>query len=346
MRFSLSSLVVVSALAAATPAFGQALSAQDEAQQRFQTGLKYYDQRDFESARLAFTQAYAVIQKPSILQNLAFSELYSNHPLEAVNHFDQYMKDPSVTADQKARAKRGLDEAMKKTGHYQVKLTPDSSLTVDGKAPPALPPSLVHVMPGSHVLESKLGAKSRNATQEAKAGETVNVDLTLDAVPAVVPPPPPPPAGASPPAPVTEPPHEAGYTESFWGWRSITGLAAVAAGAVFIGLSFSASSDESADEDKVSGLNKQLGTDRSACYGSSNALCTQRSEALQSRNDDSARAVTFRVVGIPLAVVGAGLVASAIIKPHRYEKSRTGFLEHLTPITGPKQAGFLFTSEF
>ena len=115
-RLRFASLFLFAALATSTPApaFAQGLSAQEEASARFQTGLKYYDAHDFESARLAFTQAYAVLQKPSILLNLALSELYSNHPVAAIGHFEQYIADASTPPDKRAKAKKHLEEALKK----------------------------------------------------------------------------------------------------------------------------------------------------------------------------------------------------------------------------------------
>ena len=45
------------------------IGSEQEANTRFQAGLRYYDAREFEQARLAFTQAYSVLPKPGILIN-------------------------------------------------------------------------------------------------------------------------------------------------------------------------------------------------------------------------------------------------------------------------------------
>src|SRR5882724_7293141 len=62
------------------------------ARQRFREGVQYYDQHQFEKARLAFLQAYALKPHPSVLLNLAQSELRSGHPDDAALHFSQYLR--------------------------------------------------------------------------------------------------------------------------------------------------------------------------------------------------------------------------------------------------------------
>jgi hypothetical protein len=337
----LTSLVLASVLAVGSPAFADPLTAQDEATARFQTGLKYYDARDFESARLAFTQAYAVLQKPGILLNLALSELYTNRPIEALQHFEQYLGDSSAPADKRERAKKAMDEAFKKTGHLVVKTAPEAQLSVDGKALPANP-AIIHVMPGAHPIEARLGGKTKTATVDARAGETTNVDLAFDreSTPAVAPI-----APTSTPDPrLTEPPREAARTESFWGLRSISGLALVGVGAVGLGIGFAAKGEQSTQADKVARLGGAIPP--GACASAPTAECSELADAISSRNDASARAGTYFVLGGVSALVGGALVVSALVWPHRRETSAARSTPRILPVTGPRQAGLLFTSEF
>ena len=59
----------------------------DMARQRFQEGVKFFDQKKYEEARAAFLQAYALKHHPAVLLNLAQSELRSSHPADAAKHF-------------------------------------------------------------------------------------------------------------------------------------------------------------------------------------------------------------------------------------------------------------------
>lgn len=321
----------------------QGLSPQDEANARFQTGLKYYDNHDFESARLAFKQAYAVLQKPSILLNLALSELYSNRPLDAIVHFEEYIRDPSTPSDKRDKARKHLDEAMKKTAHLQIRTAPDAQVTVDGRpiSPPYTAP--VHVMPGAHAVEARLGAKTKSASVDPKAGDTVPIDLTFEGEPAPPTSDPPPttnPSHLPPPDPATTYPPSTTTSDSFWGLRSIGGLAliAVGAGAIVGGLVFK--SEASDEQSRIDELGAGLSAD--AC--SSNAAdprCVQLSEAVDARDGASTRGTLFLVAGSALAVVGAAGVVSSIVWPHRHATT-TG----LRPMLGPRQLGLSFSAHF
>lgn len=347
-RLPIASFFLVAALAASAPASAQqGLSASDEANARFQTGLKYYDARDFESARLAFTQAYAVLQKPSILLNLALSELYSNHPVEAIGHFEQYIKDPSTTADKRDKAKKHLDEATKKTGHLQIRTAADAEVKLDGR-PLAPPFSMVHVMPGAHALEAKLGAKTKTANVDAKPGDTISVDLGFESEPGPGPGPvtPPPSTGnpTAPPSsndvhPPTEPPPTSPTRESFWGVRSIGGLALAGVGAVALGAGLVFKGNEASERDRANEL--AAGLPPSGCTGSSSQQCLDLADAVQSRDDAASRASTMFVVGGVALGVGAVLVASAVVWPHRRESTA-----RIVPLAGPKQAGLFFSTNF
>ena len=59
----------------------------------FQEGVTFYDAKDYEKARAAFLQAYALKKHPSVLLNLAQSELRSGHEADAAQHFDQYLRE-------------------------------------------------------------------------------------------------------------------------------------------------------------------------------------------------------------------------------------------------------------
>ena len=75
------------------------------ARERFQEGVKYYDAKQYDKARAAFLQAYALKKHPAVLLNLAQSELRSSHEAEGARHFALFMREnPSATALEKQEA--------------------------------------------------------------------------------------------------------------------------------------------------------------------------------------------------------------------------------------------------
>src|SRR5579862_3781224 len=57
------------------------------ARERFKEGVAYFDQKQYDKARAAFLQAYALKKHPVVLLNLAQSELRSGHEADAAKHF-------------------------------------------------------------------------------------------------------------------------------------------------------------------------------------------------------------------------------------------------------------------
>lgn len=241
-----------------------------------------------------------------------------------------------------------MDEAFKKTGHLAVKTAPEAQVSVDGKVSPSSP-ALIHVMPGAHSIEARLAGKTKTATADARAGETTSVDLAFDkdsasAGPAVVAPVS---SAVAPPVPdprFTEPPHETPRTETFWGLRSISGLGLLGVGAAGLVVGIVSKGQQSTQAEKVDRLGAAITP--GACTSAPSADCRDLADAVSARNDASARAGTFFVLGGVTAAVGGALVVSAILWPHRRDASTGHLIPRIVPLTGPRQAGLLFTSEF
>src|SRR5450631_272407 len=94
--------------------------ARADAEKRLDEGLDRYAKGDFEGARLAFAQAYAVLTSIDLLYNLMRSEVKAGHPLEALVHIHQMLRDPKATTEDHAKAERLLEEANRATGHVAV----------------------------------------------------------------------------------------------------------------------------------------------------------------------------------------------------------------------------------
>src|SRR5678816_2680726 len=67
------------------------------ARQRFQEGVRYFDAKQYDKARAAFLQAYALKKHPTVLLNLAQSELRSSHDAEAADHFSEFLRENKLS---------------------------------------------------------------------------------------------------------------------------------------------------------------------------------------------------------------------------------------------------------
>lgn len=169
-------------LALQTVAHAQPDTARRDAEARFREGLSRVQSGDFASARVAFVQAYAVLKSADVLWNLALSELKSNHPLEALEHFEEYVRDARTSEPDRARARRYIDELHGKVGRLAVDAPSGLTLVVDGRVLPQLTPLAVpiDVAPGEHFVEARLGDRSRMMRIQAAAGSVVALRFRAD----------------------------------------------------------------------------------------------------------------------------------------------------------------------
>jgi hypothetical protein len=173
-------LVAVLSHAVALPAVAQPEDATTKAARaRFQEGVDAYDKGQYENARAAFLQAYALRKHPAVLLNLAQSSLKAGHPLEASQYFRQYLREATTaTPAQRKDAESGLAEARQKLGRIEIIAPAGTEVTLDdteklGTAPFAEP---IDVESGAHTLRSPAETVRVVATTgqvvQAKFGES------------------------------------------------------------------------------------------------------------------------------------------------------------------------------
>lgn len=173
-----------------------------QARARFKEGVEFYDKGQYENARLAFLQAYALKKHPAVLLNLAQSSSKAGHALEAAKYFQQFLKEStSASPQQRTDAENGLAEVRQKLGRIDIVAPAGTEITLDekerlGTAPFAEP---VDVEPGQHSLR----APNETVRVTANAGQKVQARFGGGVQPVA---PVPVPAPVPAPAPGTPPP--------------------------------------------------------------------------------------------------------------------------------------------
>jgi hypothetical protein len=193
----------------------RAAHAQDQvtalARERFLEGVAAYDAGNYEEARTAFLQAYALKRHPAVLLNLGQSELRAGHTEDGAMHLHEFLHEHAgATDEQKTAANQGIAEARKTTGFAVVIVNvDDANITVSGK-PIGKSPLLwpVYVQPGKHTVTATKDGITEHADFEARKGLATPVALSFAAAPAPAPviAPAGPPAQAAPPAMQPQPP--------------------------------------------------------------------------------------------------------------------------------------------
>ncbi|MFO0570212.1 MAG: PEGA domain-containing protein [Polyangiaceae bacterium] len=210
-RFAIALATLLSFAGPLVPAIA---SAQDDAaiqmaRERFQEGVKFYDAKQYDKARAAFLQAYALKRHPAVLLNLAQSELRSSREADAAKHFAQYLREnKEASAMERQEAEKGLSTAKASVGEIAVNVsTEGADVYVDGNLEGRSPlPGPVYLKPGSHNVEARKDGKSAPSAVTAIAGQTGSVELNLGAGSAAGPLPVAPVGGGEPPGGTAAPP--------------------------------------------------------------------------------------------------------------------------------------------
>lgn len=225
------------------------------ARERFKEGVGYFDAKEYEKARAAFLQAYALKRHPAVLLNLAQSEVRSGHERDAAEHFSAYLREATdASPAEREAAEAGLASAKASVAEINVTSAESGAeVHVDGNLAGIIPlPGPVFLDPGSHQLELRKGAQTNTRTVAVKAGEKSDLTLSLTATAAATPKPAPTPAGppgtepAEPAAPASEPATESGEREPFLTWVTTRPAGYIPAGATVLlalgsgGLAFAA----------------------------------------------------------------------------------------------------------
>jgi hypothetical protein len=263
------------------------------ARERFKEGVAYFDQKQYEKARAAFVQAYALKKHPAVLLNLAQSELRSNHERDAAKHFASYLREATdASAAEREAAQSGLATAKQVVGEIQVTAETGGEVFVDGASEGVAPlPGPVYVEPGSRTLELRKGEKTTSQTISIKAGETKEAKLVLAAErasPAAAGPSPTPSddAPSSGPEPEGAEPAHARKRESFAHWVTTSPAGVIPAGAtVLLGLGAGgfalASNFAYKDADEIgSQIEANAGKDSASTRG----ICSDPEQVLRNAN--------------------------------------------------------------
>jgi hypothetical protein len=150
------------------------------ARERFKEGVQFFDQKQFDKARAAFLQAYALKRHPAVLLNLAQSELRSDHEADAAKHFSQYLREHKEASEaERQSAETGLAAAKAELAELTVNVDEEgATVTVDGTIEGQTPlPGSLFLEPGAHTITVR--KEGRETTQQVTLGAGQASSTTL-----------------------------------------------------------------------------------------------------------------------------------------------------------------------
>lgn len=337
-----------------------------QARARFKEGVDAFDKGKYEEARLSFLQAYTLKKHPAVLLNLAQSSAKSNHNVDALKYFQQFLKEATnATPQQKKDAETGLAEVRQKLGRIEVIAPSGTEVSLDDQGKVGTTPmDPIDVEPGEHTVKSP----TQSVTVIATVGQKVQAKLTPQsaAAPVIVP--------ANPPPPETPPPPPPEHTQVDGAVRTKSssnllappanmtpvwiGLGVGIAGFVGAGVFAWFRGDAQKNADQVEGniidAAKQRGIPQKGACNSATAKgnddFTAACEQLRKNNDLVDTNATWANVGIVTGVVGLAFAGAwYLAAPKRDAAPTTGRAPQkpvLVPYGGYGNGGLVLSGSF
>ncbi len=361
------------------PAFAQQDDASVKAaRQRFEEGVQFYDKKQYESARAAFMQAYALRKHPAILLNLGQSCLKSGHHAEAAKFFQQYLREASnITPAQRSDADQGLAEARTKLGRLEVSAPTAAEISVDGAVAGNAPLSdPVDVEPGTHTVKARMTDGTVDTRSvSASAGEKVKVTFTTAAPPPPVVAPVPTPAPTQEPAPtpppestapkdehpnrpLVEPPEEQKKSKGLLSPPKTMVPVYIGAGLAVVGIVdaivFGVAKSQAQDKaNQVAADIKSHGGSAGVCVSKDPTVQAKYGAACSALSDDNSKVdtdATLANIGVGVAIAGAALgIGWYLFAPKKGNDEAPTAAKSAPPISpmiGPGFGGAVFHSTF
>jgi hypothetical protein len=182
-RSSTLAVVTLCACAFAAPALADSDATRAEARERFDRGLRLFNQRDDSGALAEFERAYELTKHPLVLYNMALVYAAMNRPVEAVETLDKLLSNPgSLDKDKLERARQAKNEQASSIGALEIVTNvAGASIEIDGvvrgKTPLAKPLRLGR---GAHIVGA-IAAGRIPVRREVliPSGGTAKVELEL-----------------------------------------------------------------------------------------------------------------------------------------------------------------------
>jgi len=182
----------VAVVSVAPAAAAQTADPKAQARELYGQGIERYDRGDFEGAAKAYKQAYALVQYPVILFNLALAYESSGKPVDAVSTLEKVLAAPGkLKPERVAKAKQSLDTQRKLVAELDVSCNVEgATIRIDGEEVGSFPlPQPVKVASGRVILQATkdgYAAGYKTVTAPGGGGNTVANLAALGARPVAV----------------------------------------------------------------------------------------------------------------------------------------------------------------
>ncbi|MEJ7601903.1 MAG: hypothetical protein WKG01_28665 [Kofleriaceae bacterium] len=166
-----------------------------DAKSLMQSGVRLLEAKDYLGALAVFRDAYARFASAKILLNIGTTLRLLDRLAEAANTYQRYLESPDVSAAKKPEVTKVLAELDRKVGILELTVTPEDAevKVVHGDSDsdswvPAATFKRSRVQAGSVAVEVRHPKfKPTKQSTTVRAGESIQLSITLDLIPEVMP---------------------------------------------------------------------------------------------------------------------------------------------------------------
>lgn len=154
-----------------------------QARARWYEGVRAFEAGDFESARVAFAQAYALKPTPPVLRNLGEAEIASGDHVSGANHLTRFLREADeLDSEEREKVKRSIAKAEAHVGRLELVTDADGArVFVDGQFVGFTPlEHVVYLEPGWREVRLSKEERSVQRLVEAEAGYLVSLELRFE----------------------------------------------------------------------------------------------------------------------------------------------------------------------
>lgn len=130
-------------------------SSRNQARYLFERGVDYYRTGRYEQALESFQQAYNVRPSPAVRVNIANCYDQMNRPLEAIFHFERFLSESDINANQRREVEVAVKRLRGKVGEVTIQVIPEgASVLIDsGQRRQAPLAEAVPMIAGKHTID-------------------------------------------------------------------------------------------------------------------------------------------------------------------------------------------------
>lgn len=297
-----------------------------QARKRWNEGVAAFDAGDYELARAAFAQVYALKPSPTVLRNLGEAEVAAGHHVDGANHLARFLREAEgLPADQREMVERSFTKAASVVG--RIDLTTDldgAKVFVDDVQVAVTPVDYpLFVEPGWREVRLAKNDRTVQRLIETTVGDAYPLDLPFDEAD-------PTPSVATAGTVSSPPPSDASS------WKlpvvissGVLALAGVGAGGYFLVRANDLASDAETQRRDLGG--SSLGS----CAGSPDARCAALADTVADGRRAEHLAAGALVAGGALAV---GTALAWWLWPERQRSEGPTTSVRVTPWSNPSSA--------